>query len=41
VGENGQAWGIDHIPQLVDFAIANTKKGNPDVLNKRCHFSGM
>ena len=32
VGISGHAIGIDHIPELVDEAIKNIKKSNPDLL---------
>lgn len=32
VGDTGRAVGIDHIPELVDFATTNIKKDKPSLL---------
>lgn len=34
VGETGKVYGVDHIDQLVKDAIANIKRGNPELLEE-------
>eukprot|EP00123_Amoebidium_parasiticum_P021240 comp6392_c0_seq1/m.2190 comp6392_c0_seq1/g.2190 ORF comp6392_c0_seq1/g.2190 comp6392_c0_seq1/m.2190 type:complete len:256 (-) comp6392_c0_seq1:87-854(-) len=38
VGPSGRVHGLEHIPQLVEWSIANAKKGNPDLLNTNLFF---
>ena len=33
IGKNGKVVGIEHIPELVDLAKANTRKHHADLLN--------
>jgi hypothetical protein len=42
VGESGIVVGVDHIPELVDFATKNITRENPEFLtSKRIHFLGI
>ncbi|XP_015759785.1 PREDICTED: protein-L-isoaspartate(D-aspartate) O-methyltransferase-like [Acropora digitifera] len=34
VGETGKVYGVDHIDQLVKDAVANIKRGNPELLEE-------
>ncbi len=38
VGEKGKVVGIDRLPHLVDWGIANIKKDKPDLLEKGAPF---